>query len=251
MNRSIITPALLIFGLSASLHAAPCATGALSTYLAPGYGCTVGDFTFDSFAAVISAGALNGTASPDSADDITVTPYNVVDGVGFSFSGNFLSTAGFLGASSVTFTVGFTGYAPEDASFTSVDLSLSSAGVSGLGAITGTEALCLGGSFTSPLTVGLCSGLAVNTGLLAQITNANLGANITTNFDDVKVLGVIKQVTLTSPALNSTASLTAVNNIYGIEINEPAPKATPEPATWGISAACLIIAAIARRRRMV
>src|SRR5439155_24289404 len=95
--------------------------------------------------------------------------------------------------------------------------------VTGLAAITGAEALCFNGSFTDLNLPLVCStGIGANLGLLASITNANLGATITFNFSPVTELGVVKQITLTG-ALSSTASASSLNN--GL-------FAVPEPATW-------------------
>lgn len=117
----------------------PCGMDTMSNYLAPSFACTIGDKTFQSFAAGLTAITALGTAAPVSFSDITVLPGG-------------------------------------DDLFTQANLFISDGSVSGLGAITAAEALCEHGSFTSLLNPLLCSGIGVNAGLTSNITNVNLDA---------------------------------------------------------------------------
>src|SRR5437867_205127 len=53
----------------------PCATDTLANYTSPGFSCTIGDKTFGSFIAIVSAVALAGsTATPGTLGAVTVVP---------------------------------------------------------------------------------------------------------------------------------------------------------------------------------
>jgi hypothetical protein len=200
----------------------PCGTDTLANYTTPGFSCTIGDKTFGSFLAVVSAVAASGTATPGNLGAITVVPGGDSTNQTFSFTADYLASG--LGASD-TLTVGYTGFAPANDPFTSATLSLTGASITGLAAIMAGESLCVNGSFTDLNLPLVCSsGLGTNLNLLSSITNANLNATITFNFDPATELGVVKEITLTGAA-SGTASASGLNN--GLFAT-----AVPEPASW-------------------
>ena len=110
---------LLVLVTSSVLTAAPCPTSVpLTTYLAPSFTCEIGDKSFGSFAAVLSAVSIGGTATPALFSDITVIPFGGSGNPGFTFDASFeASTASLISAASTTFTVAYTGTAPSDHPF--------------------------------------------------------------------------------------------------------------------------------------
>jgi len=182
-----------------------CVPDTLTNYATGGFSCAIGDKTFGSFEFAISS--LAGT--PASASAIMVVPGGTSLDPSFSFQAAYL-VSGL--ASSETVTVSYTGTAPANSPFISDNLSLTGATVTGLGAITAAEALCLNGSFSAVTLPLVCSsGVSVDLGLVASISNGNLGSTITFNFNPVTTLGVVKQITLTG-ALGSTAAASSLNN---------------------------------------
>jgi len=201
---------------SAPVFAIPslCVDDTLTNYESVGFNCTIGDKTFNSFASALTAITAFGTATPTSTDDINVHPTGGSLDPGFSFIAKFDAvSASLISASSVTFTVAYTGFAPVDDPFSNASLFLTDPTVGGLGLITAAEALCKNGSFTSLLDPLLCTGVGVNASLTSNITNANLNAVVIFSTPQVTELGVIKQITLTS-GLNGTATAAALNNGY-------------------------------------
>jgi hypothetical protein len=216
-----------------------CTTNTLTAYTSGG-SCTIGDKTFGDFAAVLTAIAGLGTATPTSLDNIMVVPGGTSTNPSFSFQAGYLAS-GLL--ASETLTLAYTGFAPVNDPFNGASLSLSGASVSGLAAITGAEALCENGGFGDihlAIPPVCSSGVELNALLLSQITNANLGATIQFNFSPVTELGVIKQITLTG-ALGGSASATALNN--GLS----AAAAVPEPASFVLIGFGLLALGLCRR----
>jgi hypothetical protein len=201
-----------------------CVPDTLTNYATGGFSCTIGDKTFGSFEFAISS--LAGT--PASASAIMVVPGGTSLDPSFNFEAAYF-VSGL--ASSETVTIGYTGTAPANSPFISDNLSLTGASVTGLGAITAAEALCLNGSFSAVTLPLICSsGVSANLSLLANITNANLNGTVAFNFNPVTTLGVVKQITLTG-ALGSTAGASSLNNQLA---------AIPEPSSWLL---CLLGAA--------
>ncbi len=189
---------------------------------------------------MLTAISALGTATPSAFSGITVTPTGGATDPGFNFDASFqASTASLISVSSVTFTVAYTATSPVDEFFLSTDLFLTNPSVAGLGLITAAEALCLDGSFTSPLNPGLCSGAGLNTALASNITNANLNSTVTFDTGPVSTLGVIKQITLTS-GLGGSASTDALNNGFAATV--------PESSTWTLAAIPLLMLGFVRRR---
>ena len=224
----------------------PCIDNTLTAYIAPGFACTIGDKTFGSFATILSSSAvLGGMATPATADDITVHPTGGSSDPGFSFQAEFNAASPLVQASSVSFTVAFTGLAPAGDPFLSTSLFLTNPSASGVGSVTALEAICENGSFTSPLSPVLCTGIGVNTGLTSNITNGNLNSTVTFDTGPVTELGIIKQLTLSS-AVGGTATASALNNSF--------TAATPEPSTaamLGGLALVLLGVRLTRLRRAV
>jgi hypothetical protein len=215
-----------------------CTSNTLTVYTSGGT-CTIGDKTFGDFAAVLTAIAGLGTATPTSLDNIMVVPGGTSTNPSFSFQASYLASGV---AASDTLTIHYTGFAPVDDPFNGATLSLSGASVSGVALITAAEALCENGGFGDiHLAIPpICSsGVALNAMLLSQITNANLGATIQFNFSPVTELGVIKQITLTG-ALGGSASATALNN--GLSA-----AAVPEPASFVLIGIGLLALGLCRR----
>jgi hypothetical protein len=201
-----------------------CVPDTLTNYATGGFSCTIGDKTFGSFAFALSS--LGGT--PTSVSAITVVPGGTSLDPSFSLQAAYFVSGS---ASSETITIGYTGTAPANSPFISNNLSLTGASVTGLGAITAAEALCLNGSFSAVTLPLICSsGISANLGLLANITNANLNGTVAFDFTPVTTLGVVKQITLTG-ALASTAGASSLNNQL---------TAIPEPSSWVL---CLLGAA--------
>jgi hypothetical protein len=76
----------------------PCQSGTLTTYMKAGFACTQdnGVFTFDQFSFMGAAGGL-------SSDNITISPMDAADKIGFMFSGNFSVNQG----QSATYVIGY------------------------------------------------------------------------------------------------------------------------------------------------
>lgn len=217
-------------------HAATsfCGSAGLDVYTSSGFTCNIGDKTFSDFAAILTS--VN--ASPGAESSILVIPGGTSTDPSFSFVGSFSASGA---AASETLTILYTATAPVGSTFTGNSLSLTGASVTGLAAITASEALCLGGSFTSPTLPLVCSsGVTVNSTLTADITNGNLGATINYNFSPVTTLGVVKKITLTG-ALGGTASASALNNVLAATV--------PEPSTWIMTLAGIVLLAMSRLRR--
>ena len=193
-----------------------CVPDTLTNYATGGFSCTIGDKMFSSFEFALSS--LAGT--PASASAIMVVPGGTSLDPSFSFEAAYF-VAGL--DSSETVTVAYTGTAPANSPFISNNLSLTGASVTGLGAITAAEALCLNGSFSAVTLPLICSsGASANLSLLANITNSNLNGTVAFNFNPVTTLGVVKQITLTG-ASGGTAGASSLNN---------AMTAVPEPSSW-------------------
>ena len=210
----------LVFFPWTAARATPSACGVdtLTNYATAGFSCTIGDKTFNSVVFVLSSVAGGGSATPTSADLITVSPGGDSSNATFSFQASYLAS-GLLAPE--TLTLGYTGVAPLSDPFTSAGLSLAGASVTGAAAITAAEALCENGSFTTITVPLVCSsGVALNTTLTSSISNANLGAQITVNFSPLTTLGVVKQITLTG-ALDSSASASGLNNVLTATSPEP------------------------------
>ena len=225
-----------------------CATLSLTSYLAPGFSCTIGDKTFDNFDASLSAISTTGVALPTSLSDITVAPSGNSLNPGFSFEANYLASSSTdLASSTETFRVSFTGVAPGSDPFTSASMSLSNAQASSLGTITAAEALCMNGSFSGvnqPLDCS--SGSGSNLSMTSQITDANLGATVTSSFSPVTQLGVVKQIELDTSMLGGSASASALNNSFSAQSSP-----IPEPGTLALAFGALGLVLCGRRRRRV
>lgn len=227
MKNGLSMMLLLLSAGATSGWAAPlCTSGTLTSYVTSGFSCMIGDKTFSGFGALLFATQGLGSAGPGTLDGITVVPGG--DSLNPTLGFQAAYTASGLVANE-TLTVTYTVTGTPTSSFIGANLSLTSAAVTGLAAITGAEALCLGGSFTNPLANPLvCStGVSVNLGLLSDITNANLGATVQYNFAPVQTLGVIKQITLTGAAAG-TATAASLNN--GLTADDTSGS-VPEPST--------------------
>ena len=233
LSAVILTPA--------RANPASCAVTTLTAYLAPDFSCVIGDKTFTSFAASLTAVTALGTATPASTDSITVTPTGDSSDPAFSFSALFdAGTTSTLTVSSVTFTVAYTGFAPADDPFTQINLFLTNPQVTGLGLITPAEALCENGTSTLPLDPLGCGAVVVNSGLTSNIDNGNLDATISFSLAALTELGVIKQLTLTS-GLGGTATADAVNNSLQATL-------VPEPSRMALLLAGMVALPVCRRR---
>lgn len=224
-------------GMAGSLEAAPCTVAPLSTYLNPGFSCTIDDVLFENFGVVV-AGVLGG--QPDAFDDISVSPSGSNFDPNLSFAANY--STGFAQTSS--FLVAFTVTAPQDFRFTGLTMSVSNANVTGGltgGTLLANETVCLNGAFNPITDVLGCTGVLTSLDAISSAAG-NLSATVSLDLgtQNITQLGIIKTIALEGGLGTATAS--ALNNGFSLDV--------PEPASLAMMTAGLgIVMGTARRRR--
>jgi len=146
--RTLAVVAVAILGFPSIGLAAPCVPGSLSTYISlGGGGCSIGLATVNDF----SIDLLNPLASPIAADDITVTPFEIL-GSGFrlDFGVDQDAAAG-------EFFDALVGYSVSAPGILRARLAMAGAAASPDGVVTAVEDLCLGAVFLSDPTT--CAGI--------------------------------------------------------------------------------------------
>lgn len=216
MNKAL----LLAVVACASLAAAPCTSGPLSTYAVGGFTCTIDQFTFQDF--YFGVGAYSTGYTPIGASDITVAPALSV-GVngavlGLSFSSTLFSVSG---SEFVNYQIRYNIDPPPDVIIETDDQLNTNTPVAP-GYVDIITKVCVGGLWggTPPLSFcDITSGIRTLHVFHNGTPTGTVQAFDSTSFPGVHVLGIDNYIALY--AMGSSSSFTGITN---------STTATPEPA---------------------
>ena len=227
--------ALLVIACVALLSgigfASACPSGYMTTYLAPGFSCGIGDKTFSNW-------IYTSTSSPPGfeiqAGSVGVTPITTPGNPGFQWNAPWLAStlSGVEGRDSFfEFQVNVN---PGGAPITDVSLSIGGFGNRGTGSITVDETVCLGATFPA------CSG---GTTERLQVYSNSGGFKA---FDEITFAGVtevdVEKDVLIDAGTNGSATLSLVTNQFS-------EGSTPEPASILLfGSGALALAGVLRRK---
>jgi hypothetical protein len=223
--RAVLAAAVL-FLLPVHSTAAPlCSSNTLAGYIALG-SCSIDSITFSNFGLVtpLPTGA---TAIP--ANQITVTPFNTLSGVGFSFGFD-------VGSNTFDLNEILFGYQVSGAFLTGASLGLAGASATDDGVVTGVQDVCVGGTFAPGSVLG-CSGLPRSNVVFAidgdqQLSSTLLVAN-------ASLLGIVNDIAIDGGTGGSAALRGSVTNSFA--------AAVPEPTTLVLVGSGIVL--LVRRRR--
>ena len=135
---------IALLALAPAANAATCASGTLADYIGLGVvGCEVGSAHFSGFA---SLPTLPVGSTPIAATAISVTPLVSLTHPGFLFGLNAAASAGNVLSALIQFQAFSTSLSP----FVGASAEIAGAAITGDGAVTMIEDLCLGGLFANP-----------------------------------------------------------------------------------------------------
>jgi len=253
---------LMLFGTAYA--STICPTASLSTYVnGTNSPCMIGSNTF-TFGPTLSYEGLSlGAATPPTPNQITVLPGGGSGDPSLSFTGSF-AVGPVVGSETNVFhfTVQSGGGPITSTQLSILDPSVQ-AGELGVGALAGTELVCLGGTFTSLPTGVLgnlanlgkygCSGVSVQSAIVGQgdaLSLAGLGATVGTQATltfttKPTFLDVLKIQTLNA-GVTATVADGGLKDSFGISNS----SVTPEPASFGLcGAAMALLAGLVRSKQ--
>ena len=215
MIRSRLVLIALVFLSGSVARGAPlCVSDTLGGYISLGAaGCQVGGATFSGFAMLAP---ITG-ATPIS--NVTISPYQASNVVGFDFQINGAAVSGDL-------LQAIFGFQVTGNSIVADSLSVSGVSSTGAGFITDIQDYCLGGSFP-PNDVTGCGGTA---GTLVVVDNGGDQAS----FGGVSLVGVVNDFTLDAGS-GGGATGGLVSQRFTL-----AASAVPEPQTWMLLSSALM-----------
>jgi hypothetical protein len=246
MRNKLLAVALLALAAPALTFASACVQAKLDVYIGLGStGCEIGDKRFYNFQYLIVT-AQNAVGI--TADNITVSPDAVGD-LGVVFGAGW----GVIGPGAVLdFQIQYavTVYTGTD-SIIDAHLDLGGVNITGQGAISAAEDLCLGGTFDYTQNSGNALGIGCDdlgetllksdpNGLAADFTN---GYSDSVVFAPVKTVGAFKDVFMTAITNGSQAVFSNMSQEWSQTTSQ-----IPEPATYGMIGAGLVALGVIRRK---